>query len=148
MLIETLQSLFTRDLNRLRTEISLYKKEENIWKTEGTIANAAGNLCLHLVGNLNTYVGKELGKTGYVRNREMEFSLKNVPRAELLAKIDDAIRVVDSALENLDESDLAIEYPVPVFEEKTSVGYLLVHLATHLAYHLGQVNYHRRLLDR
>lgn len=109
MLIETLQLLFTRDLNRLRTEIALYKNEENIWKTEGSIANSAGNLCLHLVGNLNTYIGKEIGKTGYVRNRDLEFSLKNVPRAELLHKIDDTICVVNAALHNLDESDLANE---------------------------------------
>ncbi|WP_121356939.1 DinB family protein [Flavisolibacter nicotianae] len=148
MLIETLQLLFTRDLNRLRAEIVLYKNEENIWKREGSIANSAGNLCLHLVGNLNTYIGKEIGKTGYVRNRDLEFSLKNVPRAELLHKIDDTIRVVNAALHNLDESDLANEYPVLVFEEKTSTGYLLMHLATHLTYHLGQVNYHRRLIEQ
>jgi uncharacterized damage-inducible protein DinB len=148
MLIETLQSLFTRDLSRLRIEIESYKREENIWKTEGSITNSAGNLCLHLVGNLNTYIGKEIGKTAYVRNRELEFSLKNIFRAELLDKIDDTIRVVDAALGNLDESDLALEYPVLVFEEKTSVGYLLVHLATHLTYHLGQINYHRRLIDK
>jgi uncharacterized damage-inducible protein DinB len=148
MLIETLQLLFTRDLNRLRAEIELYKKEENIWKTEGSIANSAGNLCLHLVGNLNTYIGKEIGKTAYVRNRELEFSLKNIPRTELLNKIDDTICVVNAALDNLEESDLAIEFPVLVFEEKTSAGYLLVHLATHLTYHLGQVNYHRRLIDK
>lgn len=147
MLIETLQLLFTRDLNRLRAEIALYKNEENIWMTEGSIANSAGNLCLHLVGNLNTYIGKEIGKTGYVRNRDLEFSLKNVPRAELLHKIDDTIRVVNASLHNLDESDLANEYPALVFEEKTSTLYLLMHLATHLTYHLGQVNYHRRLIE-
>ena len=148
MLIETLQSLFTRDLKRLRAEIELYQEEENIWKTEGSIANSAGNLCLHLVANLNTYIGKEIGKTSYIRNRDLEFSLKNVPRAELLNKINDTIRVVNAALDNLKESDLVIEYPVLVFEEKTSTGYLLVHLATHLTYHLGQVNYHRRLIDK
>lgn len=148
MLIETLQSLFSRDLNKLRTEIELYRSEENIWKTDGTITNAAGNLCLHLVGNLNTYIGKEIGKTAYVRNRELEFSLKNIPRAALLNKIDDTICVVHAALDQLNEGDLAIEYPVLVFTEKTSTGYLLVHLATHLTYHLGQVNYHRRLIDK
>lgn len=147
MLIETLQLLFTRDLHRLRTEIALYKNEENMWKTEGSIANSAGNLCLHLVGNLNTYIGKEIGKTNYVRNRELEFSRKNVPRSELLDKIDDTIRIVNTAFQNLDESDLTKEYPALVFEEKTTTAYLLVHLATHLTYHLGQVNYHRRLIE-
>jgi uncharacterized damage-inducible protein DinB len=148
MLIETLKSLFSRDLNRLRNEIGLYKKEENLWKIEGSIANSAGNLCLHLVGNLNTYIGKEIGKTGYIRNRELEFSLTNVPRTELLNKIDNTIEVVNNSLDNLDESALVNEYPILVFDQKTSTEYLLVHLATHLTYHLGQINYHRRLIDR
>ncbi|MGI8633950.1 MAG: DUF1572 family protein [Segetibacter sp.] len=148
MLLETLQSLFARDLNRLRNEIALYKKEANLWKIEGSIANSAGNLCLHLVGNLNTYIGKEIGKTGYIRNRELEFSLKNVPQKELLSKIDNTTEVVDNSLNNLDESVLVNEFPILVFDEKTSTQYMLVHLATHLTYHLGQINYHRRLIDR
>ena len=148
MLIETLQALFKRDLNKLRSEIELYKKEENIWKIEGNIANSAGNLCLHLVGNLNAFIGKELGRTDYVRNRELEFSLKNVPRKELLSKIDDTIQVVDQSLEGLDENTLANEFPVLVFDKKTSTEYMLLHLVTHLSYHLGQVNYHRRLIER
>lgn len=147
MLIETLKSLFARDLKRLRSEIELYKKEENLWKIEENIANSAGNICLHLIGNLNTYIGKEIGKTGYIRNRELEFSLKNIPRKDLLDKIENTIQVVNKSLDNLNEISLANEYPALVFEEKTSTGYLLVHLNTHLAYHLGQVNYHRRLID-
>ena len=148
MLIETLQALFKKDLNKLRSEIELYKAEENIWKIEGNIANSAGNLCLHLVGNLNAFIGKELGRTDYVRNRELEFSLKNVPRKELLSKIDDTIQVVDQSLGNLDENTLANEYPVLVFDKKISTEYMLMHLVTHLSYHLGQVNYHRRLIER
>jgi uncharacterized damage-inducible protein DinB len=148
MLTGTLKILFTRDLNRLRNEIEQYENEENLWKAEGLIANSAGNLCLHLVGNLNTYIGKEIGNINYVRNRELEFSAKNVSRKELLGKIDHTIEVVNTSLDNLDESSLAQEYPVLVFHQKTSTEYLLVHLATHLAYHLGQINYHRRLIDK
>ena len=148
MLIETLKSLFTRDLTRVRTEIQLYKKEENLWKVETQLSNSAGNLCLHLVGNLNTYIGKEIGNTGYVRNRDLEFSSKNIPREVLFNKIDDTIQVIKQSLDNLDETSLATEYPVLVFEDKASTEYLLVHLATHLTYHLGQINYHRRLIDR
>ena len=148
MLLETLQSLFVRDLNKLRSEIELYQKEENLWKIEGAIANSAGNLCLHLIGNLNTYIGKELGKTGYVRNRELEFSQKDVPKKDLLDKIDDTIKVVNASLKNVNESVLATEYPVLVFDKKTSTEYMLIHLATHLTYHLGQINYHRRLIDK
>lgn len=147
MLIETLHSLFSRDLNKLASEIKLYKEEENIWKIEKNISNSAGNLCLHLVGNLNTYIGKEIGKTGYIRNRDLEFSLKNIPRQELLHMIENTIQVVHQSLNQLDENTLANEYPVLVFDKKTSTEYLLVHLAGHLTYHLGQINYHRRLID-
>jgi len=148
MLLETLQSLFARDLNKLRSEIELYQKEENLWKIEGAIANSAGNLCLHLIGNLNTYIGKELGKTGYVRNRELEFSQKDVPKKDLIDKINHTIEVVNASLKNVNENVLATEYPVLVFAKKTSTEYMLIHLATHLTYHLGQINYHRRLIDR
>lgn len=147
MLIQTLKTLFRRDLEKLRFEIKQYQTEDLIWHTERGIANSAGNLCLHLVGNLNTYLGAEIGKTGYVRNRELEFSLKGIPRVELLKKIDDTMVVVDDALNMLTDAQLDEEYPMLVFDEKTTTGYFLVHLTTHLTYHLGQINYHRRLLD-
>lgn len=147
MLIQTLKTLLRRDLERLRQEIDSYRDESRLWYTEKEIANSAGNLCLHLVGNLNTYIGAELGKTGYVRHREQEFSLKNIPQSELLALIDKTIVVVDQALATLTAEQLEEEYPLLVFDQKTTTGYFLVHLATHLTYHLGQINYHRRLLD-
>ncbi len=147
MLIQSLKTLFRRDLNRLEQELELYRNEEIIWHTERGITNSAGNLCLHLVGNLNTYIGAELGKTGYIRHRELEFSLKNIPRAELLQKVAETILVVENALDTLTVEQLDEEYPMLVFDEKTTTGYLLVHLTTHLSYHLGQINYHRRLLD-
>jgi len=147
MVVHVLQTLFKRDLQRLRNEINLYKSENSLWSIDKNISNSGGNLCLHLIGNLNTYIGKEIGKTGYVRNRDLEFSLKNIPKEELLKKIDLTIEVVDNALRKLTPELLAQEFPVMVFEEKTSTEYLLVHLAMHLSYHLGQINYHRRLLD-
>lgn len=147
MLVETLKSLFTRDLLKLSSEIKSYKEEENIWRVEKQIANSAGNLCLHLIGNLNTYIGKEIGKTDYVRNRTLEFSLKNIPKKELLSKIDETMLVVNNSLDRLDEDTLASEFPILVFDKKTSTEYMLVHLTTHLAYHLGQINYHRRLIE-
>lgn len=147
MLLETLKSLFNRDLNRLRSEIEHFTNEEKIWSVDRHIANSAGNLCLHIVGNLNTYIGKELGGTNYIRDRDLEFSLKNIPRSELVNKIAGTMATVEEVLSKLDEVDLSKEYPILVLDTKTSTEYLLVHLATHLAYHLGQVNYHRRLLD-
>ncbi|MFC0604997.1 DinB family protein [Winogradskyella pulchriflava] len=148
MLKHTLIKLFKRDLNKLKEEINLYKDETNLWKVEGLVTNSAGNLCLHLFGNLNHFIGAILGDTGYVRQRDLEFSLKNVPRAELIEQIDDTIKVVEETIDGLSESDLQKQYELLVFKEQTTTEYFLVHLAMHLAYHLGQINYHRRLLDK
>jgi len=147
MLTQTLKTLFNRELNKLKQEIELYKEESRLWIIDKAIANSAGNLCLHLVGNLNTYIGKELGGTGYIRNRELEFSQKNIPRYELLKMIDETILVVDKVLDTVTNQQLEEEYPVVVFAEKMSTGFFLIHLIAHLTYHLGQINYHRRLLD-
>jgi uncharacterized damage-inducible protein DinB len=147
MLIETLRSIFKRDLIRLKTEIDSYNEESKIWIIDHNISNSAGNLCLHLIGNLNTYIGAGFGKTNYVRNRELEFSLKNISKKELIDKIESTILVVDLSLQNITEEELKNEHQVLVFDKKTTLEYLLVHLTTHLTYHLGQINYHRRLLD-
>ena len=147
MIIETLQKIFKRDLEKLKQEIASYRDENNLWVVDKSITNSAGNLCLHLVGNLNTYIGEEIGKTGYVRNRDLEFSLKNIPQLQLVKMIEDTIVVVENGLNKLNENDLEKEYPLLVFKKKTSTGFFLIHLAVHLGYHLGQVNYHRRLLD-
>ncbi|GAB3241198.1 hypothetical protein GCM10027346_36320 [Hymenobacter seoulensis] len=146
MLVETLRILFDRDLQKLQQEIEAYPNEQALWHLAPGIRNSAGNLCLHLLGNLNTYIGTELGHTGYRRDRDREFSARDIPRIELLAGIAETRRVVDAALTPLTEAQLASPYPVLVWEAPTSLGYLLVHLTTHLAYHLGQINYHRRLL--
>ncbi|ULQ53092.1 DinB family protein [Flavihumibacter fluvii] len=147
MLIDILRTMFRRDLKKLKSELESYNQEENIWRCERGITNSGGNLCLHLIGNLNTYIGAEMGKTSYVRNRDAEFSLKDIPREVLLKSIDDTIEVVDKALQLLTVEDLDKEYPQVVFEKGMTVEYFLVHLAVHLSYHLGQINYHRRLLD-
>ena len=148
MLTETLKKLFNRDLTRLKSEIEAYQNEANLWRIDCNIANSAGNLCLHLLGNLNTYIGATLGGTDYIRNRELEFSLKDIPKKELIKMIEATISVVNEALDRVSNEQMEGEYPILVFEEKTSTEFLLVHLTTHLTYHLGQVNYHRRLLDR
>ncbi|WP_153798624.1 DUF1572 family protein [Foetidibacter luteolus] len=147
MLIPSLKALFKRDLIKLKAEINLYNSEARLWQIEKSIANSGGNLCLHLIGNLKTYIGKELGGIPYERNRDAEFSLKNIPRAELVEMIDQTIEAVEAGLDNVTEEQLVQEYPLLVLATKTTTGYFLIHLAMHLSYHLGQVNYHRRLLD-
>jgi uncharacterized damage-inducible protein DinB len=146
MIIETLKSLFNRDLNKLRIEIESYQSENQLWTIDKNISNSAGNLCLHLIGNINTYIGAELGKTGYIRDRPLEFSLKDIPKSELISKIDETILIVNKTIDSLTEADLEAIYPQIVFEKEMTTGYFLVHLSTHLAYHLGQINYHRRLV--
>ncbi|WP_312297437.1 DinB family protein [Chryseobacterium sp.] len=147
MITESLRSLYNRDLNKLKTEIEAYQKEENLWKTDKNISNSAGNLCLHLIGNLNHFIGAQLGNTSYIRHRELEFSLKDIPQAELIEKVEATIAMIDSVLPQLSEDDLKKEYPLVVFESKMTTDYFLIHLVAHLDYHLGQINYHRRLLD-
>lgn len=148
MTIQDISNLLIRDLNTLQTEIEAYSKEENLWKVADGISNSAGNLVLHLIGNLNTYIGAELGKTGYIRNREAEFADKNIPKSQLLVDIDKLILIIKNSLGNLKESQLDDDFSLLVFKEKTKIGFFLIHLHGHLTYHLGQVNYHRRLLDR
>lgn len=147
MLIPSLKILFIRDLTTLINELNAYQNENTIWYTDKNINNSAGNLCLHLIGNLNTYIGSEIGKTNYIRNRELEFSSKNIPKSELIQKINDTIEVIHHALDQLSEADLAKEYPLLVLDKKKTYGFFLMHLTSHLAYHIGQINYHRRLLE-
>ncbi|RKE94772.1 DinB family protein [Ichthyenterobacterium magnum] len=147
MLNQTLIKLFTRDLNKLKIEIQTYNDESTIWMTTENISNSAGNLALHLVGNLNHFIGATIGKTGYIRERDLEFSLKNIPRDTILEQIDDTIHVITKALKSLSSEDLQKEYKRRSFEDYMTTEYFLVHLTTHLSYHLGQINYHRRLLD-
>ena len=147
MLAQVLNSIFERDLNKLKVEIELYKEEDKIWIVDKQISNSAGNLCLHLIGNLNTYIGKELGGTNYIRNRDLEFSQKNIPRAELIKQVESTSVIVKNSLVKLNQDDLERNYPVMVFEKEMSTEYFLVHLSAHFGYHLGQINYHRRLLD-
>lgn len=146
MITDTLQNLYERDLSKLKEEIGLYANEVDLWKTDGEITNSAGNLTLHLIGNLRHFFGAVLGDTGYVRDREKEFSDGGVSLEELLAGIDQAAGDVRSTLEKLTAEDLAKTYPIEVFGHPMTTEYFLIHLATHLNYHLGQINYHRRLL--
>jgi len=146
-LLKTLSTIFERDLTKLRNEINGYHTESNIWIIDKEIKNSAGNLCLHLTGNLNTFVCAELGDTSYVRDREFEFNGKDVPRETLVTQIDQTIVDVTSTLGQLTEDALYGDYPTLVFKEKMTTEFFLLHLSAHLNYHLGQVNYHRRLLD-
>lgn len=147
MITESLKSLYTRDLSKLKTEIESYQNEEALWKIDKEISNSAGNLCLHLVGNLKHFFGAILGNSGYIRNRDEEFLLKNIPKSELIIQVEETLNAVISTLSQLSEEDLEKEYPIEPLGYKMTTEYFLIHLFGHLSYHLGQINYHRRLLD-
>jgi uncharacterized damage-inducible protein DinB len=147
MQIESHRRLYKRELEKLKNEIELYKDEDAIWIIDKEISNSAGHLCLHLIGNLNYFIGAGLGKIDYRRDRELEFNSDDVPREQLMASIHQTITIVDISLKNITEEKLQNDYPISKFEERTSIEFVLVHLLAHLTYHLGQVNYHRLLFD-
>ena len=148
MLRRVLIELYERDLGNLKTEIEQFSDEAGLWRSADGITNSAGNLSLHLIGNLKHFFGAVLGGTGYVRDRDAVFANTHIPRAEILADIDETLDVVRSTLAGMTENDLDKPYPIEVFGHTMTTGYFLVHLATHLNYHLGQINYHRRLLAK
>jgi uncharacterized damage-inducible protein DinB len=145
---QDLIKLFERDLNKLKQEMSAYTNETDLWKIQEGIANSAGNLCLHLVGNLKHFVGKILGNIPYERQRDKEFSDKDVPQSQLLQSIDETKHAVLMTFEQISNEALNSIYPSNVFGYEMTTEYFLVHLYGHLDYHLGQINYHRRLLNK
>lgn len=146
MLNQILSEMYKRDLAKVKAEIELYPNEADLWRIDGEILNSAGTLCLHIAGNLRHFFGAVLGESGYVRDRDGEFSARGVSRAELLAGVDAALADVSATLAELTDEDLERTYPIEVFGSPMKTGFFLTHLATHLNWHLGQINYHRRLL--
>lgn len=146
-MIEAIRSSLIRDIDKLKKEIEAYKNPKNIWIIDKDILNSAGNLCLHLISSLNYFIGATLGNTGYVRNRDEEFTIKDIPSGELINKINDTINVVNETLNNLKDEELKEDFPILFANQKISTGNMLINVVTHLNYHLGQINYHRRLLD-
>ncbi len=146
MLTNSLIELFERDLNKLIKEINSYENEEDLWTKTDDIPNSAGNLCLHLIGNLNHYIGATLSDSGYERKRDAEFSTKHISRNELSSNIENTIEVVKNSLNNLSDDDLEKPYPLQEGHEPSKTNSALLKILAHFSYHLGQINYHRRLL--
>ncbi len=146
MFSEDIALLFERDIQKIKNEMLAYPQQDKRWELVPGISNSGGNLCLHLLGNLQYYIGAVLGKSGYTRNRLEEFSLKNVPETELVASIDRTLLIVAQTIRALDMDSLETQYPEKVFDYAMTVQYFLLHLLAHLSYHLGQINYHRRIV--
>jgi len=148
MTLATIQLLIRRDLGAVRREIEAYPDDESLWRAVPGMPNVGGTLALHLAGNLQHYFGAVLAKDGYVRDRDAEFARRNVSRSELLNGIEAALASVDKTIKRLKDADLAAPYPEPIAKRKVNTGVFLAHLATHLSYHLGQIDYHRRAATR
>lgn len=146
MVIDSLKKLFDRDLDRLKNELSNYKDESSLWVVKKNISNSTGNLALHVIGNLNHFIGGVLGENGYVRDREAEFINKDVPVHDLLQNIDEVKTTIYNTLEGISEEELLENFPINVFGYEMTTLFFLMHLHSHLTYHLGQINYHRRLI--
>ena len=137
---------FERELLKLRDELNKFKNEENIWKTLDGVTNSAGTLTLHLLGNLNFTIGTQLGGTGYVRNREQEFSLTGVSRQQMITDIENTVEVVKKALPAISQAQLDEKYALEMIGSHNTVWYL-TYFYGHFQYHLGQINYLRRILE-
>ena len=135
--------MFIRDLDRLITEVELYPDDASLWVLPEGISNSAGTLSLHLCGNLQHFIGAVLGNTGYVRRRDDEFSLRDISRTQLVEEINKTKTVLNQCF--AEPMDTEADYPKGFHPNEMSTGQFLIHLYGHLNYHLGQINYHRRL---
>ena len=139
------KDFYLRELDNLYKDISAYTNEDKLWVIAGDIKNSPGNLCLHLLGNVNHFIGAIIGKNGYVRKRDEEFSAKNISITKLLADITDTKAMLEKVLGNMDAAELQKGFPVELVG-KRNTEYMLVFFLDHFMYHLGQINYSRRLL--
>jgi hypothetical protein len=144
--VVALAAILDRDLATLRREVEAYPDERDLWREIPGVANVGGTLVLHLTGNLQHYFGARLAGTGYVRDRPAEFARRNVPRSELLREVDAARAAVKTASTAVDAAQLAADFPETVGGSRVRTADYLVHLAVHFAYHLGQLDYHRRVV--
>jgi uncharacterized damage-inducible protein DinB len=147
MLNTLLANLYDRDLRKLIDEVNAFKNEEDLWKIQGSIKNSSGNLVSHVIGNLNHFIGATLAHTGYVRNRDLEFSVKGTPRKELVAQLEALIVMIRTTLGAFTPEKMEAAFPLAIEGVTNSNGHMLTHLLVHLNYHLGQVNYLRRILE-
>ncbi|MBI3569355.1 MAG: DUF1572 family protein [Gemmatimonadetes bacterium] len=144
--LSDLNRLLGRELATLRDELLAYPDDASVWALPAGVPNSAGTLTLHLAGNLRFYIGAQLGATGYVRDRDAEFAQRNVPRETLIQLIERAADEVTRTFAALDPATLPATYPVEVGGLRLDTQRFLMHLEAHFAYHLGQIDYHRRIV--
>lgn len=145
---DSLKMMLQRELRSAEQSIEAYPDDESLWIVKPGISNSGGNLALHMAGNLRHFVGGVLGENGYTRDRDAEFGNKSMTRDEIRALLESAITEIGGALDNMDASQFSQDFPIPIGQSQTiaRTSDMLVHLAAHVGYHLGQLDYHRRLL--
>ena len=144
MFIEHIHHIMVRELRGMKNELLAYQDEGDIWRSVPGLPNTAGTVALHVAGNLQHFVGAQLGKSGYVRDREAEFGRRDVPVSEMVKELDRTVAALDAAFAKLEEEAMDRPFPQEIAGVRPTVGEFLVHLVAHLAYHLGQIDYHRR----
>lgn len=147
MLQQYLANQFESALIQLKNEINSYTHKEDLWKLKGDIKNSGGTLALHLIGNLRHFIGMALGNSGFVRNREAEFNDRNVPTSAIMKAVDELTYSVKTTISQLTQEQLYGEYPLKDGKPAKITVERLIQLFGHLQYHIGQINYHRRLLE-
>lgn len=148
MIIDALRRVILRDLDACIAEVEAYPDDASLWRTIPGLTNSGGMLARHLAGNLHHFIGVQLGTAKYQRDRAEEFTARSeppMPRAAVVSELRAARAAVDAALVSLDDDALAAEYPEPVGGFRLGSLRFVVHLAAHLGYHLGQMDYHRRV---
>jgi hypothetical protein len=146
MLVSSVIAILNRDLRALRREVEAYPDDGALWLTPGGVPNSAGTLALHLAGNVQHYLGARLGATGYLRDRPAEFARRNVPRSEIVQEIEAAGRALAAAQRRLSAADLTGDFPEAIGNLRIETGDYLIHLVSHFTFHLGQIDYHRRIV--
>ena len=146
MLASELSALFARDITRLIQELKAFPDTASVWKTAPGVSNAAGTLALHLEGNLREYIGRQLGHIDFTRDRPWEFSARGLDRDELIARLETVKETIPPILERLSAEQLGERYPENVLGMPITTRQFLIHLEAHLNYHLGQVDYLRRII--
>lgn len=145
--MDRFNKFYYRELNALINELKAFETEEALWQTVSGIQNSAGNISLHIIGNLQHFIGHVLGKSDYVRDRDAEFSVQHVPLSKILKDIEETAKMIDTVLPAIKEEDLKLNFPIQLNNQTYLTEDFLQHLLIHLSYHLGQVNYLRRIVQ-
>jgi hypothetical protein len=148
MTSEYVARVIVRDVNAVRRELEAYPDEASVWALPPGVANSGGTLALHIAGNLQHFFGTVLGGAGYKRDRAAEFAKRDVPRSALIVELEAAIVAVGLGMSKVSEARLAEEFPEAIAGHRIVTGEWLIHLVAHTAYHLGQIDYHRRLVTK